>query len=125
MLLERIGFETKAVATATIPPRRLSATDRLMRAVREIAGSLARIVEHRETPWASITFTGTRHCLVLRFEGGDAVSDGEAFVTALPEHEFRIHGQLVADAAITRVDHALLPAPLLEVECEILLLDED
>ena len=49
MLLERIGFETKAVATATIPPPRLSATGRLMRAVREIAGSLARIVEHRDS----------------------------------------------------------------------------
>lgn len=125
MLLDLHAFETKALMGGTPPPRRIATTDRLMRAVREIAGPLAEVVSHAEAPWASITFSGARHTLVLRFAGSDAVSDGENFVIALPEHEFRLRGQLVADAAVTRVDHELLPAPLMEVECEILLLDED
>ncbi|MCX7282944.1 MAG: hypothetical protein NTX28_02680 [Novosphingobium sp.] len=125
MLLERDAFETKSAAATTLPPRRLATADRLLRAVREIAGPLAEVVSHAETPWASITFSGARHTLVLRFAGSDAVSDGEQFVTLLPDHEFRVRGQLVADAAITRVDHELLPAPLMEAEIEILLLNED
>lgn len=125
MLLDLAAFETKSEATTTPPPRRLAPNDRLLRALREVAGPLAKIISHRETPWASITFSGARHAVVLRFAGSDATSDGEAFVAMLPDHEFGLRGQLVADASVTRVDHELLPAPLMEVECEILLLDED
>jgi hypothetical protein len=125
MLLDLTTFETKSAA-ATVPPRRpLIPSERLLRGLREIAGPLAQIVTHRETPWASITFSGARHTIVLRFAGSDAVSDGEAFIAALPDHEFRLRGQLVADASVTRVDHELAPAPLMEVECDVLLLDED
>ncbi|HQS95855.1 MAG: hypothetical protein B7X90_07735 [Novosphingobium sp. 17-62-19] len=125
MLLDLNAFETKSSVGTTLPPRRLGTAERLLRSVRDIAGPLAEVVSHAEAPWASITFSGARHTLVLRFAGSDAVSDGEGFVTSLPEHEFRVRGQLVADATITRVDHELLPAPLMEVECEILLLSED
>lgn len=126
MLLDPSAFETKSVAQTPAPPRALTTTaDRLLRAIREIAGPLAEIISHGETPWASITFSGARHRVVLRFAGSDAVSDGEAFVAALPEHEFKLRRELVADAAVTRVDHELLPSSLLEVECEILLLDAD
>lgn len=124
MLLDCRAFETKSVIGTVLPPRSLAGAERLLRAVRELAGPCAEVVSHDETPWASITFTGARHRLVLRFAGSDAVSDGERFVATLPEHEFHLHGSLVADAAITRVDHQMLPSPLLEVECEILLLDE-
>lgn len=125
MLLDLRAFETKAEATAMLPPRRLSVAERLLRELREIAGPLAQVISHRETPWASITFTGTRHTMVLRFAGSDAASDGERFVLMLPDHEFRLRSKLVADASIARVDHELLPAPLMEVECELLLLDQD
>lgn len=125
MLLDLSAFETKAQATTTPPPRRLSVAERLLRDLRQIAGPLADVISHRETPWASITFTGTRHTMVLRFAGSDAVSDGERFVMTLPDHEFRLRSKLVADASIARVDHELLPAPLMEVECELLLLDQD
>lgn len=125
MLLEPQAFETKSEATTTPPPRRLSAGERLMRELRELAGPLADIVSHHEAPWASITFTGARHTAVLRFAGCDAVSDGEHFIANLPDHEFQLRCKLVADASVTRVDHQALPAPLLEVECELLLLDQD
>ncbi|KPF93694.1 hypothetical protein IP81_02235 [Novosphingobium sp. AAP83] len=97
----------------------------MLRELRELAGPLAEVVSHDEAPWASITFTGARHTIVLRFAGGDAVSDGERFIATLPDHEFRLRSQLVADASVTRVDHEVLPAPLMEVECELLLLDHN
>ena len=125
MLLDLHAFETKAEATTTLPQRRLSPSERLLRELRELAGALAEVTLHRETPWASITFTGARHTVVLRFAGSDAVSDGERFVVSVPDHEFRLRSQLVADASIVRVDHELCPTPLMEVECELLLLDQD
>ena len=125
MLLDQTVFETKSEAATTLPPRRLATSERLLREVREVAGPMAEIVQHREVPWASITFSGARHSIVLRFAGSDAVSDGERLIATLPDHEFRLRGKLVADASVVRVDHELVPAPLLEIECEILLLDED
>lgn len=124
MLLDLATIETKSLIGAT-PLRPVPTADRLLRAIREIAGPLAVVLSHREIPWAGITFSGARHRMALRFAGSDAVSDGESFICALPDHEFRIRGHLVADAAVTRVDHECLPAPLMEVECEILVLDED
>ena len=46
------------------------------------------------------------------------------FVAELPEHEFAIPGQIVADAAILEVEHRLIPEPRLVVQCELLLLEE-
>lgn len=125
MLLDLHAFETKSETVTTLPPRRLSAGERLLRELRELAGPLAEPTSHVETSWASITFTGTRHTVVMRFAGSDAVSDGERFIAALPDHEFRLRCQLVADASVTRVDQEVLPAPLMEVECELLLLDQN
>lgn len=125
MLLDLLAFETKSETVTSPPPPRLTPAERLMRGVREIAGPLAEVLSHREVPWASITFTGSRHVLVLRFAGSEAVSDGERFIAALPDHEFRLRGKLIADPSVGRVDHEVLPSPLMEVECEILVLDED
>ncbi len=96
---------------------------RLLNAVLERAGRGAELLRHSERPWASVTFAGTRHTIVLRFSG-DAITDGESFIAALPEHEFAIAGQLVADAAIVAVEHELLPTPSLQVEAELLLLED-
>ena len=54
----------------------------------------------------------------------EAVAAGELFIDALPEHEFAIVGSLVADAAITAVEHTALPEPKLVVTAELLLLEE-
>ena len=84
----------------------------------------AQVLRHNEKAWASITFAGTRHELTLLFAGDEAVAAGEEFIAELPEHEFTIAGELVADAAISSVEHRLLPSPRLVVECEVLLLEE-
>ncbi|MBD3730410.1 MAG: hypothetical protein IE933_11960 [Sphingomonadales bacterium] len=82
------------------------------------------IARHGEKPWASITFSGSRHTIALAFHGADAVAAGEELVAALPDHEFTIPGQIVADAQVVAVAHTMLPRPVLEVEVEVLLLED-
>lgn len=96
----------------------------LLNAVLRLAGPEATLLRHGESPWASVTFSGSRHALALAFAGPDGIDAAETFIAALPDHEFAIPGQLVADAAVTAVDHALLPAPAMTVEIELLLLEE-
>ena len=96
----------------------------LLSALLQLAGGRAELVRHSERSWASVTFSGTRHTVVLAFAGVEPVAAGEQFIEALPDHEFTIPRQLVADAAVLRVDHTMLPEPRMEVEVELLLLDE-
>lgn len=105
------------------PRGRRTASDRLRDALIELAEGQGRIASHRETAWASVTFAGARHRLELLFEGAEAVAAGETFIAELPEHEFAIPRQLVADAAVTEVDHRLAP-PRLAVSIELLLLED-
>lgn len=97
--------------------------ERLAEALIALSGGKGRIDSHSEKSWASITFAGARHRIRMVFEGEDAVEAGECFIVFLPEHEFAIPGQLVADAAIREVDSTAKP-PKLTVICEILLLEE-
>ena len=100
------------------------AAKRLHAAIGRLAEHLAVVETNREERWASITFEGARHTLRLRFEGADAIAAGERFIAALPEHEFDLYRQFVAEATILSVDHGLLPEPRLVVTCELLVLDE-
>lgn len=118
MLVEPI-----APARPPLPARRTTA-DRLREALQELACGHARFASHRETAWASITFAGARHRIEILFEGAEAIKAGEHFIAALPEYEFDILGQLVADAVVVEVDHAMLPEPRLAVAAELLLLDD-
>ena len=96
---------------------------RLREQVLDLAGGQAKLLAHDEKAWASVTFAGARHRVELAFEGAEAVATGVCFIAFLPEHEFASPGQLVADAAVTAVDHRLDP-PRLAVTCELLLLEE-
>lgn len=102
---------------------RIATTDRLREALLELARGQAAILSHAEKRWASVTFTGARHRLELLFDGAEAIEAAERFIAFLPEHEFDILGQLVADATVTEVDHRLDP-PVMTVRCELLLLEE-
>lgn len=95
----------------------------LLNAVLQLAGE-GELLRHAERPWASVTFSGTRHTIGLRFAGASAVAAGERFIDLLPEHEFTIRGQLVADATISAVSLEMLPEPVMLVEAELLLLEE-
>ncbi|KLE33197.1 hypothetical protein AAW01_04305 [Aurantiacibacter gangjinensis] len=107
------------------PPRPAKRGPRelLTEALLDLGKRQGRITHHSENSWASITFAGSRHRVVLRFDGAEAVDAGECFIAFLPEHEFAIRGQLVADAAVVAADSAMEP-PSLTVTCEILLLEE-
>lgn len=102
---------------------RRSPAVRLREQLFDLARGQATVVSHEEKAWASVTFAGARHRVELAFEGAEAIEAGECFIAFLPEHEFAIPGQLVADAAVTEVDHRLDP-PLLRVTCELLMLEE-
>ena len=113
------------------PPRprrtrrtRRSAADKLRTALLILAEHQGQLITHTEKSWASITFAGTRHSVSLLFAGEDAVEAGERFVATLPDHEFAIPGQLVADAGIVEVEHRLSPSPRMVVQCDLLLLED-
>lgn len=96
----------------------------LLAALMGLGQGKGELLRHSEQPWASVTFSGSRHALTFAFAGVEAVEAGETLLALLPEHEFAIPGQLVADAAVTAVEHTALPEPRLEVMLEVLLLDE-
>lgn len=96
----------------------------LLTAVLRLAGGKAELLRHVERPWASVTFAGTRHTITLAFTGSEAVAAVDTFLNALPDHEFAIPRQVVADAAIVSVTHETAPEPKLTVEVEMLLLED-
>lgn len=102
---------------------RLRREEHLVRALKDIGVGAGQLVMHAQTAWASITFSGTRHSMTYAFDGKAAVESAEHFIAVLPEHEFTIPGQLVADAAVTNVDHQIEP-PRMVIDVELLLLDE-
>jgi hypothetical protein len=104
-------------------PRR-TLTDRVRSALLVMSGGAGTVLSHEEKAWASITFSGTRHEVVMEFCGPEAVAAGEDLIEQLPDHEFSIPGQLVADATITRVDHRFGAMERLEVTATLLLLEE-
>ena len=116
------------MSSETKPPRparaRRSSSDRVRQAIIVLAEHQGQVITHTEKTWASITFAGTRHSVALLFAGEDAVEAGERFVATLPDHEFAIPGQLVADAGIVEVEHRLSPSPRMVVQCDLLLLED-
>jgi hypothetical protein len=109
-------------ASATPPLRGVGA--RLIAELQALAGGRGELVEHRQRPWASVTFSGARHELAWRFDGAEAVAAGERMIADVEQHEFAIPRQLVADVAVVAVDHRLLPQPSLAVRLEVLLLED-
>lgn len=115
-------YEIKSAASLYRPRRSLG--DRLRTALGRLAAGRGKVISHQEKAWASITFSGTRHEIMMEFKGIDAVVAGEDLIERLPDHEFAIPGQLVADAAITAVDHQFGPEECLTVTAVLLLLEE-
>lgn len=113
-------------ADTSVLPRRAvrSVAERLREALSALAGGRGEIVRMAERPWASITFEGGRHRVQMVFAGDAAIEAGEQFIAALPDHEFAIPGQLVAEATVTEVDHRLAPDARMSVTCELLLLKD-
>lgn len=80
-----------------------------------LAGSRARVTLKRERPWASITFSGTRHSFAVDWPGAAESGDMENLATALPDHEFAIPGYFVADILVTEQSEARLLVEALSI----------
>lgn len=118
-------IEVKSATRGASPRRpRRTLADRVRAALMQLTGGSGTVLSHAENAWASITFAGTRHEVVLEFCGAEAVAAGEELIERLPDHEFFLPGQLVADATITKVDHRFGAMERLEVTAVLLLLEE-
>ncbi len=69
--------------------------------IQALAGGRVRVILERERPWASITFTGTRHSFVIERTDATAPDDMDNLARALPEHEFAMRGYFLADILVT------------------------
>ena len=119
-----LTLETKSASPARrYRPKRTTA-DRVREALLMLAEGRANLLSHEERAWSSITFSGTRHEVMLDFDGREAVEVGEEFIAALPDHEFTIPGQLVADATVRDVDHRFGASERMRVTAVLLLLEE-
>ena len=123
-------IETKSIGEAARPrarryrPRRTT-SDRVREALLALSNGQANLLAHEEKAWASITFSGTRHEVMLDFDGREAVTAGEDFIAGLPDHEFAIPGQLVAEATVREVDHRFAGEDERMVVTAVLLLLEE
>ena len=122
----RVEFKCAEEAGPVPPaiPRRRGTGARLVAELLALADGHGELLEHRQRAWASVTFSGTRHEIALRFAGEDAVAAGERLIAEAGEHEFAVPGQLVADVAVVAVDSMLLPEPATTVRLEVLTLEE-
>ena len=111
-------------AAGAVSPRLRHPSLQLLDAVMRLAGTKADLISHAERPWASVTFTGMRHTITLHFSGEGGADAADDFIRALPEHEFTVRGQLVADAAVSEVLHITLPHERVVVDVDLLLLDD-
>lgn len=68
--------------------------------IRELAGGDIIVEMIRERPWASITFTGTRHKIGIRCESANSHLILSRLRKKLPTHEFVLHANFVADCAV-------------------------
>jgi len=120
----RAVLELKAALRPAAPRRVRGNWMRLLGQVLKLAGGHGELVRHDERPWASITFSGTRHTIALAFTGPAAIAAAERVIDALPDHEFDIPGHIVADAQVREVSHQHLPEHKLAMEVDILLLED-
>ncbi len=121
--LDPIELKSAPRPSAALRPRR-TLGDRVRAALMGLTSGSGTVLVHSETTWSSITFSGTRHEVVLEFCGPDAVAAGEELIERLPDHEFALPGQLVADATISAVDHRFGAMERLEVTAVLLLLED-
>jgi hypothetical protein len=118
------AIEVKSASVPAALRARRTMADRVRGALMGLTGGHGTVLGHEEKAWASITFSGTRHEVVLEFCGPDAVVGGEELIERLPDHEFTLPGQLVADATVTKVDHRFGAMERLEVTAVLLLLED-
>ncbi len=116
------------LATAQAAPRALRPARRpwlqLLSGVLGLAGPGAELLRHSEKPWSSATFSGSRHVVALEFRGDAGLAAAEAFMEALPEHDFALSRHKIAEACIGAVEQTMQPQPCITVEAQFLLVED-
>jgi hypothetical protein len=79
---------------------RRSPHHRLSHVLDQRLGRALRLVDGRETPWASATFTGARHRFHFVFDDAPMGPAERAATAALAEDEWALNGHIVADVAL-------------------------
>jgi hypothetical protein len=65
----------------------------LLSALISLAGGKAELLRHVERPWASVTFSGTRHMVTLAFTGAEAVVAANCSSPRCPNTNSRFPGR--------------------------------
>lgn len=81
----------------------------------------AAIISCRRSAWHSATFSGERVVVGLELAGPDSAARADAFAAALPEAEFKLRKQFVADILVS---DRQLSGDAIRLTVEALLLDE-
>lgn len=95
--------------------------DKLIRQLEVAIGDQFSVEHHQVTPWASITFSGSRHQITVLF---DPDVDIEPLDIILNDFEFAIPNILVADASITSTMPLTYPVEGTIAIIDILLLED-
>ncbi|HEY9090426.1 hypothetical protein [Parasphingorhabdus sp.] len=72
----------------------------LIEEIRALAGPSHDVQMVRERPWASITFSGIRHSLLISQAKGGEATLPPSFADQIAEHEFDLPGHFVADILV-------------------------
>ncbi len=92
----------------------------LLRALRQFLPQATLSVIH-ERPWHSLTFSGSQICISAILHSGYNAEFVTRITQSLPEHEFELSGQLVADIAVIEMASGENPGRLM---VDALLLDD-
>lgn len=95
---------------------------RLVRTVVGGIGPQATLLKADEREWASATFSGARHGLDLVITLPAADTPPPAFLGRLPEWEFDLPGEIVADCAVTLAQRERRADGLWQLPCRVELL---
>lgn len=81
------------------PPKR-DPHVRVIARLTEVAGADMSVIASSSRPWASATFVGAQHRIIVRFSGEGAHASATRFAEDIPDVEFTISGHIVADACV-------------------------
>lgn len=101
---------------------RYNVAARLVRTVLNGLGPDATLLGADEREWASATFSGARHGLDLAIRLAAAETPPPPFLAQLPEWEFDLPGEIVADCAVTLGQRRRLPGGGWQLPCRLELL---
>lgn len=102
--------------------RRTDVAARLVRTVLDGLGADATLHKADEREWASATFSGARHEIDLFIRLPSADAQPPAFLAQLPEWEFNLPGEIVADCSVTLAQRERGHDGIWQLPCRIELL---